>query len=87
MVPQDKNGDRLSEGDMVITPGFLIGLISHFTPLKGCAAVQFVQNGKPTYYKPAHLRRATLEEIDNSELRGVGCNQSQELVQCGSLTY
>ena len=65
----------VTKGDMVITPSGGIGLLLGFTPW-GRAAVQFVHNGRCTYYGNAELRPATVAEIEASGLAGVGCNQA-----------
>jgi hypothetical protein len=67
------------EGDMVVTPGGKIGLLVEHRPKKPIGfGVQFVNNGDLRWFQSRELRRATLEEIEASPLRGVGCNQANE---------
>lgn len=63
----------LNAFDMVITPDGNIGLLTHV--VKTQATVQFDAAGSSKRYHLSGLRRATEQEIQESGLEGVGCNQ------------
>jgi len=64
----------IKEGDMVICPDGDIGLLSEHRIVGSCA-VQFGAGGPFKRYPWKTLRRATMKEIIDAGLHGVGCNQ------------
>lgn len=66
-------------GDMVVTRRGRIGLLSQIWPNAiNQAVVQFGAAGPFRAYKLGNLRRATMQEIEEAGLHGVGCNQAEE---------
>ncbi len=68
---------ELKAGDIVITPTGIFAMLVRINS-NGLAAIRMVQNGPLQYREPHKLRRATLDQIANSLLSGVGCNQAME---------
>lgn len=65
----------IKTADMVVTSSGLIGLLVDLSIAPLGAHVQFVNNGKIRRYNWQSLRRATMQEIVDAGMHGIGCNQ------------
>lgn len=65
----------LKNGDMVVCSDGTVGLLAHVR-VWGTSSVQFGASGPFRQYPWKTLRCATMKEIKDAGLYGVGCNQS-----------
>lgn len=70
----------LHTGDMVVCPDGRVGLLA-IVRVWGTSTVQFGTDGPFKQYPWKTLRRATLDEIADAGLEGVGCNQGMEFAK------
>lgn len=70
---------RIITGDAVRTKKGMAGIVVKMNERNDRAGVQFVHNGHISFFLVRNLTRMTLDEIQNSTISGVGCNQAMEL--------
>jgi hypothetical protein len=70
---------KIITGDAVLTKDGRAGIIRSINERGDRAGVQFVHNGHISFFLVQNLTRMTLEQIADSPISGVGCNQAMEL--------
>jgi len=70
---------KIQVGDAVRTKrgDGIVQRISSTTKIR--VGVQFVSNGPLSFFLVEHVTRMTLDQIRESTISGVGCNQAMEL--------